>query len=185
MDDLRLCDSDYRFMSVVWDSQPVGSGQLVRLCQDRLGWKKSTTYTVLKKLCDRGFVQNRDATVTAQVRASGFRHASLGRRNKRPATVVFDAADCRHEGGDLYSVSRSDLYKYAAAIFGDGVSIESFISDSPKFIFPEVSHKKVPVRRVHSISFASQYMSEEGMQMQPDRIKDLIARLRGKLEMPA
>ena len=67
MDDLRLCDSDYRFMSVVWDSQPVGSGQLVRLCQDRLGWKKSTTYTVLKKLCDRGFVQNRDATVTALV----------------------------------------------------------------------------------------------------------------------
>ena len=111
-----------------------------------------------------------DATVTAQVRASGFRHASLGRRNKRPATVVFDAADCRHEGGDLYSVSRSDLYKYAAAIFGDGVSIESFISDSPKFIFPEVSHKKVPVRRVHSISFASQYMSEEGMQMQPDSV---------------
>ena len=111
-----------------------------------------------------------DATVTAQVRASGFRHASLGRRNKRPATVVFDAADCHHEGGDLYSVSRSDLYKYAAAIFGDGVSIESFISDSPKFIFPEVSHKKVPVRRVHSISFASQYMSEEGMQMQPDSV---------------
>ena len=67
MDDLRLCDSDYRFMSVVWDSQPVGSGQLVRLCQDRLGWKKSTNYTVLKKLCDRGFVQNRDATVTALV----------------------------------------------------------------------------------------------------------------------
>ena len=67
MDDLRLCDSDYRFMSVVWNSQPVGSGQLVRLCQDRLGWKKSTTYTVLKKLCDRGFVQNRDATVTALV----------------------------------------------------------------------------------------------------------------------
>ena len=111
-----------------------------------------------------------DATVTAQVRASGFRQASLGRRNKRPVTVSFDAADLRHESGDLYAIGTNELYKYAAAIFGDGVSIESFISDSPKFIFPEVSHRKVPVRRVHSISFAPQYMSEEGMQLQPDSV---------------
>ena len=67
MDDLKLCDSDYRFMSVVWESEPVGSGQLVRLCQDRLGWKKSTTYTVLKKLCDRGFLKNEGSVVSALV----------------------------------------------------------------------------------------------------------------------
>lgn len=111
-----------------------------------------------------------DATVTAQVRASGFRQASLARRNKRPRTVVFDPADFRREEGDLYSINQSELYKYASAIFGDGVTIESFISDSPKFIFPEVSHKKVPVRRVNSISFAQQYMSEDGMQLQPDSV---------------
>ena len=62
-----------------------------------------------------------DATVTAQVRASGFRQASLGRRNKRPVTVSFDAADLRHESGDLYAIGTNELYKYAAAIFGDGV----------------------------------------------------------------
>ena len=67
MDDLKLCDSDYRFMSVVWESEPVGSGQLVRLCQDRLGWKKSTTYTVLKKLCGKGLVSNENATVSVLV----------------------------------------------------------------------------------------------------------------------
>ena len=67
MDDLKLCDSDYRFMSVVWESEPVGSGQLVRLCQDRLGWKKSTTYTVLKKLCDRAFLKNEGSVVSALV----------------------------------------------------------------------------------------------------------------------
>ena len=111
-----------------------------------------------------------DATVTAQVRASGFRQASLGRRDKRPVTVVFDAADFSHVGGDVFALKGSELYKYTAAIFGDGVSIESLISDSPKFIFHEVSHKKVPVRRVHSISFAQQYMSEEGMQLQPDSV---------------
>ncbi len=67
MDDLKLCDSDHRFMSVVWDNEPVGSGQLVRLCQDKLGWKKSTTYTVLRKLCDRGFLKNEGSVVSALV----------------------------------------------------------------------------------------------------------------------
>lgn len=111
-----------------------------------------------------------DATITAQIRASGFRQASFGRRNKRPKTVLFDAADMRHESGDLFSISTTELYKYSAAVFGDGVSVESFISDTPKFIFPEMSHKKVPVRRVHSITFAPQYMSEAGMQLQPDSV---------------
>lgn len=63
----RLCESDYRFMSVVWDSEPVNSTHLVELCRDQLGWKKSTTYTMLKKLCEKGFLSNQDATVTALV----------------------------------------------------------------------------------------------------------------------
>ncbi len=67
MEDLRLCESDYRFMSVVWDAEPVPSGELVRLCADKLGWKKSTTYTVLKKLAERGFLKNENAVVTALV----------------------------------------------------------------------------------------------------------------------
>ena len=67
MNDLKLCESDYRFMSVVWDSAPVSSGALVRLCQERLGWKKSTTYTVLKKLADKGFLKNEDSTATALI----------------------------------------------------------------------------------------------------------------------
>ena len=67
MNDLKLCESDYRFMSVVWDSAPVSSGALVRLCQEQLGWKKSTTYTVLKKLADKGFLKNKNSTVTALI----------------------------------------------------------------------------------------------------------------------
>lgn len=63
MDDLRLCDSEYRFMTLVWEHAPLGSGQLVELCKEELGWKKSTTYTVLKKLCERGFLKNENATV--------------------------------------------------------------------------------------------------------------------------
>ena len=62
----QLCDSEYRFMQVVWDSAPVSSGELVELCRERLGWKKSTTYTVLKKLCGKGLVRNENARVTVQ-----------------------------------------------------------------------------------------------------------------------
>ena len=64
---MKLCESDHRFMSVVWDHEPVSSGELVALCSEKLGWKKSTTYTVLKKLCDKGFVQNEGSRVTSQI----------------------------------------------------------------------------------------------------------------------
>lgn len=62
-----IADSEYRFMQVVWDAAPVGSGELVRLCQDKLGWKKSTTYTVLKKMCMKGLLQNEKSMVTMVV----------------------------------------------------------------------------------------------------------------------
>ena len=64
MEQYHLCDSEYRFMQVVWASAPVGSGRLVELCLEQLGWKKSTTYTVLKKLCGRGLLRNENSTVT-------------------------------------------------------------------------------------------------------------------------
>jgi predicted transcriptional regulator len=67
MAELKLCESDFRFMGVLWDNEPVASGDLVALCRERLGWKKSTTYTVLKKMSDRGFAQNLDSTVTSLV----------------------------------------------------------------------------------------------------------------------
>lgn len=63
MDYLKLCDSEYRFMCIVWEYAPLGSGELVRLCQEKLGWKKSTTYTVLKKLSEKGYVKNEGAVV--------------------------------------------------------------------------------------------------------------------------
>lgn len=64
MEPYRLCDSEYRFMQVVWGSAPVNSGRLADLCAEQLGWKKSTTYTILKRLCEKGLLQNESATVT-------------------------------------------------------------------------------------------------------------------------
>ena len=67
MEQIPLSDSEYRFLQVVWGAEPVGSGQLVTLCAQQLGWKKSTTYTVLKKLCEKGVLRNERSTVTSAV----------------------------------------------------------------------------------------------------------------------
>ena len=67
MEHLKLCESDYRFMTVIWDHEPVPSGKLVELCAEKLGWKKPTTYTTLKKLCDKGFAKNEDTIVSSMV----------------------------------------------------------------------------------------------------------------------
>ena len=67
MEEIRLCDSEYRFLQVVWAAAPVPSGQLAELCRQQLGWKKSTVYTVLKKMCDKGLLRNENALVTVLV----------------------------------------------------------------------------------------------------------------------
>ncbi len=78
MDEPRMSNSDYRFMQIVWEHAPVGSGEMVRLCAEQLGWKKSTTYTEIKRLCEKGFLKNENAVVEplitmeeAQKRESG------------------------------------------------------------------------------------------------------------------
>ena len=67
METKRLFDGEARFMNIIWDSEPVASGVLVEKCAGALGWKKSTTYTMLKRLADKGFVKNENAVVTALV----------------------------------------------------------------------------------------------------------------------
>ena len=67
MERYHLRDSEYRFMQVVWAAAPVGSGHLVELCLEQLGWKKSTTYTVLKKMCEKGLLNNEHSVVTVLI----------------------------------------------------------------------------------------------------------------------
>lgn len=60
----KLFDGEFRLMEVLWDHEPVNSTKLVRLCEERLNWNKSTTYTVLRKLCHKGAAKNESATVS-------------------------------------------------------------------------------------------------------------------------
>lgn len=55
-------------MEIVWEKEPLSSTELYKICLPRLGWKKSTTYTVLRKLCERGFLKNEDSLVTSLVK---------------------------------------------------------------------------------------------------------------------
>jgi len=64
---LKLFDAEYKFMSIVWDREPVNSTELSRICEKELGWKKPTTYSMIKKLCERGIMKNEKATVTTLI----------------------------------------------------------------------------------------------------------------------
>ncbi len=64
---ISISESEYRFMSILWESEPIKSVDLSRICLDQLGWKKSTTYTVIKKLVDKGVIENKDTIVKSLV----------------------------------------------------------------------------------------------------------------------
>lgn len=68
----RMTEAERKFAEVVWEKEPVGSGVLVKLCEERFGWKKSTTYTFLKKLCGQGLFENRDSQVYALIDREGY-----------------------------------------------------------------------------------------------------------------
>ena len=65
MEDLRLGVVEGRFADIIWSNEPIPSGELVKLCEKELEWKKSTTYTMLKRLCERGLFQNQNGIVTS------------------------------------------------------------------------------------------------------------------------
>ena len=59
----KLFDAEYKFMCIVWEHEPVNSTTLTGICEKELGWKKSTTYPMIKKLCERGIMKNEKAIV--------------------------------------------------------------------------------------------------------------------------
>ena len=68
----RLGMIESKFADIIWNNEPLGSGELVKLALHELGWKKSTTYTVLRKLCDRGIFKNENGTVSSCISKKEF-----------------------------------------------------------------------------------------------------------------
>lgn len=63
--ELNLSNADHRLLSIVWDTEPITSPDLCKLTDIQLGWKRTTTYTVLRRLCDKGFLKNENTMVTS------------------------------------------------------------------------------------------------------------------------
>ncbi|SHH95089.1 Predicted transcriptional regulator [Sporobacter termitidis DSM 10068] len=72
MEDYKLGAMETKFAELMWAREPISSGALVKLCEKELTWKKSTTYTMLRRLCDRGIFQNKDGTVTSLMSKQEF-----------------------------------------------------------------------------------------------------------------
>ncbi len=63
----KIFESEYRFCLILWEKEPVSSSDLAKLCKEKLGWSRTTTYTVIKRLCERGVLQNENSVVTSLV----------------------------------------------------------------------------------------------------------------------
>ena len=73
----KVFESEYRFCLILWENEPVNSTKLVSLCKEQLGWSKATTYTVIRRLAERGVLKNENATVTSLVSKEQVQEAEL------------------------------------------------------------------------------------------------------------
>ncbi len=70
--ELELGAIQERFADIVWANEPLGSGELVKICEKELNWKKATTYTVLRKLCEKGLLKNENGVVSSLISKEDF-----------------------------------------------------------------------------------------------------------------
>lgn len=73
MKEYKLAEGEGKFADIIWQNEPIGSGNLVKICEKEMNWKKSTTYTVLKKLCEKDIFQNKNAIVSSLVTKDEYR----------------------------------------------------------------------------------------------------------------
>ena len=77
MDSVRVAEGEYRFCLVLWEHEPIKSTELVRICEEKLGWKETTTYTVIKRLSGRGILKNEKTIVSSLVSKEEVQAAQL------------------------------------------------------------------------------------------------------------
>ena len=95
----KVFESEYRFCLILWEHEPVRSSDLVRLCREQLGWKPTTTYTVIKRLSERGVLKNEDSVVTALVSKEQVQEAEIDELVEKKfggSLPAFVAAFTRH-----------------------------------------------------------------------------------------
>ncbi|MGE4485630.1 MAG: BlaI/MecI/CopY family transcriptional regulator [Oscillospiraceae bacterium] len=73
--EIALSNADYRLLDIVWDAQPIASPKLCHLAEVKLGWKRTTTYTVIKRLCEKGYLKSENTIVTSLIGRQQARRA--------------------------------------------------------------------------------------------------------------
>ena len=100
MDIPKIHEGEYRFCLIMWEHEPVTAVELARLCQDQLGWKRTTTYTVIKRLGEKGVLRNDSGTVTALIskdEAQAFEIGELVEKKFEGSLPAFIAAFAKHQ----------------------------------------------------------------------------------------
>ena len=95
----KVFESEYRFCLILWEHEPLKSTELVKLCEEKLGWKKATTYTVIKRLSERGILKSENAVVTSLVSKSEVQAAEIDELVERTfegSLPAFVAAFTKH-----------------------------------------------------------------------------------------
>lgn len=107
MIDMELGAVQERFADLVWANEPVGSGELVKICEKELNWKKPTTYTVLRKLCEKGLLQNQNGIVSSLISKEAFYSA-------KSEQIIADSYQGSLPSFIAAFISRNDLTKEEA-----------------------------------------------------------------------
>ena len=100
MDTPKVFESEYRFCLILWENEPVKSSKLVDLCKEKLGWKPTTTYTVIKRLSERGVLKNENTIVTSLVSKDEVQAAEINEMVEKTfegSLPAFIAAFTKHQ----------------------------------------------------------------------------------------
>ena len=100
MDTPKVFESEYRFCLILWEHEPVKSSELVNLCKEQLGWKPTTTYTVIKRLSERGVLKNENTVVTTLVSKDEVQAAEINEMVEKTfegSLPAFVAAFTKHQ----------------------------------------------------------------------------------------
>ena len=108
--------------------------------------------------------------VTARCRATGYKLIRSYINRRKSHTVTFRASEMSHYEDDIYYILSSELMNNTSKIYGQGVTVEAYLSDTLFFRFPAETFKKVPVSAISSIKFKNQYMPETSLSVQPDSV---------------
>ena len=100
METPKIFESEYRFCCILWEHEPIKSSELVNLCRAQLGWKPTTTYTVIKRLSERGVLKNENTVVTSLVTKAAVQAAEIDEMVEKTfegSLPAFVAAFTRHQ----------------------------------------------------------------------------------------